>query len=161
MNRQKHANFLQQLRKAARTLKGMKPGEVHVLSIHANYGNYQIVINNGGHGERPIEISGEIHHLFLSPDNLRALPSRQQMLSNMKGTVIMKSLTVHMYDPTGDGEHLLENDHASEISVREYINFAGNKGRHMLEKAMHSHRMSLIAYRLVQRDILKALRRQE
>jgi hypothetical protein len=69
-----HATFLEQLKRSISSLKHMKPHDMHVLTVHANYGNYEIVIGpeakrGAGHNhERMVEINGEIHHLFISPD---------------------------------------------------------------------------------------------
>jgi len=160
--------FLDQLRKTVESLKKMKPGEVHILSVNANYGHYQIVIGPENHGEkgsdehgRPIEINGEIHHLFVTPGNISAQPSRKQVLENMKNTVIMRNLSVHLNDPRGDGRHISAPDRDnSGLHAREYINLAGDTGEELLEKVEHSGRFSLAAYRIVQQDILRALKKQ-
>lgn len=162
-------SFIEQLRQAMQSLKKMKPGEIHVLSINANYGHYQIVIGpenfnrdkKEGH-ERPIEINGEIHHLFVSPSNIRPNPTRKQMMENMKNTVIMRNLTIHLIDPRGDGKHVTTNgDKDSGLHAREFINLAGEKGHRLLDRVEHTDKFSLEAYRIVQRDILNAIKKEK
>ncbi len=160
--------FLKELRKVIEELARMKPGEVHVLSVNANYGRYEIVIGaeHGKRGRRrarvrPIEINGEIHHLFVSPRRVRAMPSKNQVLENLKDTVIVRDLTVHMVDPEGDGKHLEPSDDGNNgIHIREYINLAGARGKELLEEVEHSDRISMAAYRIIQDDILGALKMQ-
>ena len=165
--RRKDGAFIDELRRMVRTLKKMKAGEVHIMSINANYGHYQIVIgpeehevgpHRKGH-DRPIEINGEIHHLFVSPRTVTAYPSKHEVLENLKHTVIMRDLSVHLLDPKGDGQHLTElTNGGNGIHAREYINLAGSKGKKLIEKVEHSDKLSLDAYRIVQKDILRALK---
>ncbi len=166
--RRENASFIEQLKRTVRSLRDMKPGEVHVLSINANYGHYQIVIGAKGVSDaqdssemRPIEINGEIHHLFVSPRAIRAMPSRQQVMENLKNTVIMNGLTVHLRDPLGDGHHLSDENGSNGLHAREYINLAGTKGDELIERAEHSGSLSMAAYRLIQEDILHAIRERK
>jgi len=167
--RNSNRTFLSELRKVIKSLKRMKPGEVHVLSINANYGHYQIVIGpeqgakaKGHEHDRPIEINGEIHHLFVTPNKVQANPSKRQVLENLRDTVIMRNLSIHLCDPLGDGRHLeMPKDGNNGLHAREYINLAGDVGDELLDEAEHSPRLSLAAYRLIQKDILNALGREE
>lgn len=152
--------FLDQLKKTAQQLKKMKPGEVHVLSIHANYGNYQIIIGpeNSHQHQREIKIDGTVHHLFISERNISAQPTREQVLQNMKDMVIMRKLHVHFRDQAGDGEHFMDED---GVYAQEYINLAGEMGKQMVANAIRDRQMSLAAYKIVQQDILKALKKDK
>lgn len=155
--------FLERLRQAVQSLKHMKPGEVHVFSINASYGHYQIVIGPEQRGKerqehkRPIEINGEIHHLFVSPRAVSIHPSRGQVMRNMKDTVIMRDLSIHLVDPKGDGEHL-EREANNNLHARECINLAGDDGEKIIEEAGNDANLMLAAYRIVQQDILASLR---
>lgn len=157
-------SFLERLKGSVKSLRDMKPGEVHVFSINAHYGHYHIVIGpeqkEGAPQERlharPIEIDGEIHHLFMSPRAMRIYPSKRQMRENMKDTVILKDLTVHLVDPDGKGSHLNRAGN-NELHARECINFAGDDGDRLIEEAQHDQQMTMAAYRIIQRDILQAL----
>lgn len=162
-----HERFLDQLKEAIGSLKQMRPGEVHVLSINANYGRYQIVIGPEEErgaarraGGRPIEINGEIHHLFVSPRTVRIHPSRRQVEHNMKDTVIMRDLSIHLVDPRGDGLHLDDNGKGS-LRARECINLAGDEGQRIIEESAHDDHVMMAAYRIVQQDILRALKAKE
>jgi hypothetical protein len=164
--RRREQAFFDELMKATRSLGKMKPNEVHVLSVNANYGRYEIIIgpqsresSEGGYSRHPIEINGQIHHLFISSHKLRALPSKNQILRNLKDTVIVRDLSVHFRDPWGDGHHLdKSNGGDNGIQFREYINLAGNEGEDLIHEAEHSDRLSLEAYRIIQKDILHALK---
>lgn len=165
MNRRRsHERFLDKLKEAIRSLKEMKPGEVHVFNINASYGRYQVVIGpegaearKGAKEARPIEINGEIHHLFVSPGAVRIHPSRRQVNHYMQDTVIMRDLSIHIVDPEGGGEKLARSDR-NGMRARECINLAGNEGQKIIERTEQDGRMMMAAYRIVQQDILKALK---
>jgi hypothetical protein len=161
--------FLKELRGLVSRLRKMRPGESHVFSVNANYGHYQLAVGPGarrtGRGAgafRPIEINGEIHHLFLTPRSISALPSKEQVAANLRNTVIVRGLAIHLCDPRGDGKHLMPaNGNGNGIHAREFINLAGTSGRQLIEEVEHSEEMSLEAYRIIQQDILRALKRKE
>ncbi len=158
--------FLKELRSLIGALKHMKPGETHILSIDANYGHYQLVIGPDKNAmsdedERSIEIEGEIHHLFVTPDEVRAQPSKNQMMENLKDTVIMRGLHVQLKDPKGDGECLKCSEGYNGLRAKEYINLAGKAGDDIIEKVESSDEISLETYRLVQKDIIKALKKNK
>ena len=164
MTMKKKGTFIDELRKAAEELTSMAPDEIHVLSINANYGRYEIVIGAKGNkenpdgDERPIEINGEIHHLFLSPRNISAMPSQNQIIDNLKDTVIVRGLSIHIRDPRGDGEHIAHGGNGDNgIHIHEYINLAGSKGKSLIHNAEHDDKMSLAAYHIIQKDILHSL----
>lgn len=155
--------FLKELQTLVGALKKMKPGETHVLNVNASYGHYQIVIGPGKKSrargdERPIEIDGEIHHLFVTPEEIRAHPSRGQMMANLRDTVIMRGLHIHLMDPMGDGEHLSKGEGNNGLHAKEYINLAGDAGEEIIERVEKSDEISFDMYRIVQQDIIKALK---
>lgn len=161
--------FIDQLKRSVRSLKKMRPGEVHVFSINANYGHYQIVV--GSHRDAvkrrypgkylPIEINGEIHHLFISPHAIRIHPSKTQMLKNLNNTVIVRDVAVHIRDPKGDGRHVVEQAKDVGVRAREYINLAGVEGQKLLEETHHKNRLTMAAYRIIQKDIIESLRQKK
>ena len=161
--------FVDQLKKALKSLKKMKPGEIHVLSINANYGHYQITIGpamKGKSAKRPggmsIEINGEIHHLFVDPKGMKPQPSKKQMRENLKNTVIMRNLSIHLKDPKGDGKHLvIEKNEQHALHPRESINLAGDYGEKVLNEVEHGKKYQMAAYQIVQQDILNALSNEE
>ena len=165
---EKKHTFFEALREAVKPLGSMKPGEVHVLSINANYGHYEITIgprgvgNSRGADRCVIEIDGKIHHLFISPHTVRAIPSKHQVKENMKDTIIANNLTVHIVDPMGDGKHVKLNGNGDNgIHFKDVINMAGPVGEKIIAEAEHSKQMSMAAYRLIQRDILHALKEKK
>jgi hypothetical protein len=158
--------FLKELRSLIGALKHMKPGETHILSINANYGHYQLVIGPDKNAmsdedERSIEIEGEIHHLFVTPDEVRAQPSKNQVIDNLKDTVIMRGLHVQLKDPKGDGERLKTLGGFNGLRAKEYINLAGKAGDDIIERVESSDEISLDTYRLIQEDIIKALKQNK
>jgi hypothetical protein len=154
--RKSAAKFFDQLKNVTKELRQMKPGDVHILSVNANYGNYQIIIGPEGGKEhrRDLKIDGEVHHLFISTNDIIPHPTREQVLRNLKNMVIMRKLHVHFHDLNGDGEHVMDDD---GIFAQEYINLAGDAGKQLVMKAVRDRRISLAAYKIVQQDILKAL----
>ena len=95
-----HASFIENLRQKIRSLRKMKPEDIHVFTIDASYGRYQIVIGplEKNH-RRSLEIDGNIHHLFISPKAISPNPSKNQIRTNLKNTIIMRDLSVHLFDP--------------------------------------------------------------
>lgn len=164
-----HGPFLEELKKTIQSLKNMKPGEVHVLSINANYGHYQIIIGPEQEGvrrsksahSRPIEINGEIHHVFVSPHAIRVHPSKRQMIDNLKDTVIMRDIKIHIVDPMGDGKHMnAAKQEIDEVNARECINLAGARGEKLQKETEHSRKLAMAAYKIAQEDILKSLKNE-
>jgi len=155
-----HSSFIENLRRQMKSLKKMGREDVHVFSIDAQFGHYQIVIGPQlGHKKRRLEIDGKIHHLFVSPKAISANPSRRQIRANLKNTVIVRDLSVHLCDPCGDGNSLLINK--SDAQPREYINLAGKNGESLVEKIEANGRLSRAAYRIIQKDILHSLKKEE
>lgn len=151
-----HESFVNNLRKKIKSLKKMKEGDVHVFTVNANYGRYKIVVGPAKRDDNcPIEIEGEIHHLFISPENISPNPSKSQVHQNLKHTVIMRNLSVHFNDPSGSGEQLELN--SDNIKPREYINLAGKEGEEIIKKANNKDRLSKTAYHIIQKDILHSL----
>lgn len=161
-NRQQR--FFEELKTIVRSLQHMKPEEVHIIQVRANYGTYQIVIGPESalafnRHARPLEIRGEIPHLFMTPDQITPIPSNHQIAQHMKDTIIMRGLTVHILDEQGDGEHITRSDGESEaVKVREYINLAGDKGKKMLQKVESQGLLPKATYGIIQEDILHSLR---
>ena len=154
-----HASFIENLKRQMKHLRRMKPDEVHVFTINANYGRYQIIIGPGkGHQRRNLEINGNIHHLFISPKNITPNPSSAQIHGNLKDTVILRDLNVHLVDPCGDGKKLSMKK--CDSHPRELINLAGKRGKTLLSKVELNGRLSRVAYRIIQDDILRSLRKE-
>ncbi|MBN1283018.1 MAG: hypothetical protein JXA24_04515 [Proteobacteria bacterium] len=165
---QRHSEFAKEICRLVARLKKLRPGETHVLSIDANYGHYELILHTDSHRAHkgrqmgmPLEISGEIHHLFVTHGALRPNPSQQQVRANLRDTVIARGLTVHLQDPVGDGEHLKHEDGGNGLDAKEFINLAGESGEKLIWEARHDENLSLEAYHIIQQDILKALRRHK
>jgi hypothetical protein len=159
-----HASFLEQLKRTISSLEDMKPDDVHVLTVHANYGNYEIVIgpenHHGGENDhsRSVEINGEIHHLFITPDDVTPNPSHNQVHDKLKNTVIMQNLSVHLRDDDGDGEHAVGSSGSKHgVEPRGMINMAGAEGEEIVHEMEESGKLNDITYHIIQEDILHAL----
>ncbi len=159
-HRRSHASFIENLRRKVRSLKKLKPNDVYVFTVNANYGHYQITIGPmNSHHERNLEIEGEIHHLFVSPHLITPNPTKEQVGSNLKDMVIMRDLEIHLVDPAGDGKHLASR--GSDAHPRECINLAGKNGELLMRHVESSGRLPKAAYRIIQRDILHSLKQEE
>lgn len=158
-------SFIAQLKNAVHSLRHIKPNEVHILSINAKYGHYQIVIGpmkSESDDTRSIEINGEVHHLFVSPKDVRVHPSKDQVDKNLHDTVVMRDLTIHLKDPRGDGAHLQSDDkECGMIKPRECINLAGEEGEKIVKDATNGSRVSMATYRIIQEDIISSLKEQK
>ena len=154
-----HASFVESLKRKMKSLKDMKEGEVHVFTVNANYGRYKIIVGPVQKQDNcPVEIEGEIHHLFVSPEAISPNPSREQIQHNLKHTVIMRDLAVHFNDPSGSGEQISNNN--DSVKPREYINLAGKEGDEIVRHAQENDNLSLAAYHIIQDDILNSLKKE-
>lgn len=166
MNRK---SFCKMLIESNPHLKKMGPNEVHVFNINANYGHYQISIGPEYSAEqakklnvplhsRPIEINGELHHLFVSDEGISATPSKQQIDSNLKNTVILKDLIIHIKDKKGSGSSIeIQKINFDGVHPKEKINLAGNRGKEIVGTFERSNKLNLETYKIIQYDILRAL----
>jgi hypothetical protein len=166
--RQTHAVFLDQLKRTVSSLNEMKPEDMHVITVHANYGNYEIVIGPeipegmGGKRHRELEINGEIHHLFISKDTITPNPSNRQIHEKLKDTVIMQDLSVHLKDPNGDGHHAIGNNGSKRgVMPRGMINMAGQRGEELVHEIEENGDLDDMTYQIIQEDILHALEKRK
>lgn len=158
--RHSHNSFVQNLRKKVKSLKKMKHGDVHVFTINANYGRYKIIVGPMKQNNHcPVEIEGQVHHLFVSPKDIRPNPSQKQIRENLKHTVIIQDLSVHINDHSGSGKQPSETEGSAK--PREYINLAGKEGEKIIRRAKKHGRLSRAAYNIIQKDILRTLKEEE
>lgn len=171
----KGRSFLKILMAYDPSLKKMRPKEIRVFNVNANYGTYQVKIgpehspltcrqNGTRPHSRPIEIHGELHHLFIENGNsVSAIPSHEAIDNNLKGTVIIKGLTVHLKDENGNGLDVTDApDALTAIESRERINLAGENGEKAVIRLEQTGKLAKETYRIIQHDIhhiVKALQR--
>lgn len=165
---QSHAAFLEQLKRTVSSLNDMKPEDMHVLTVHANYGNYEIVIGpeipegQGMRRHRELEINGEVHHLFISKDEITPNPSHEQIHDKLKDTIIMQDLSVHLRDLEGNGLHAIGNNGSKRgVMPRGMINMAGNRGEELIHQIEENGELDDITYQIIQEDILNALEKRD
>lgn len=155
----KPEKLFQKLREVVSPLKNIKENEVHILNIRANYGNYQVIIapSKEAANKHKLEINGQIHHLFVSPDRISAKPSELQVKHHMKDTIILRDLNVHLVDKgrTHKPETAAGWKHA--VEVREKINLAGKEGSNLLQNIESNGKLSKAAYDIIEEDIIQAL----
>ena len=156
-------SFVKKLMERVKLDPNLNPNEVHVFNVHAAYGHYQVIIGPAdkvakhNSNNRPIEINGSLHHLFVSKNHITPHPSHNQIQNNLKGCVIMRDLTLHMKDPTGAGRKLDAQTRQNALYVREKINLAGNDGDKFLKRMENTGKLAKDTYKIVQEDILNAL----
>lgn len=164
-------SFLRILMSYDPSLKNMRPREIRVFNVHANYGTYQIKVGpeysplmcrqlQTHPHSRPIEIHGELHHLFIENGNLvTPMPSNQAINNNLKGTVIIKGLAVHLRDEQGIGNELSDVPNILHaVEARERINLAGDSGEQAVMKLEQTGRLAKETYRIIQMDIQHLVR---
>lgn len=162
-SRKELISFLEKLIQRIRLSPNLPPNEVHVFNVHAAYGHYQIIIGpaekiqKSKNPKRPVEINGNMHHLFVTKNHVSAHPSHKQIHDNLKGCIVMRDLTLHLIDPTGSGHKLDGKTKVGGITAREKINLAGDEGNRFLNRMLHTGKLAKDTYKIVQEDILNAL----
>lgn len=166
-------SFLKVLMEYDPSLKKMRPKEIRVFNVNANYGTYQVKIGpehspltcrqlKTKTHSRPIEIHGELHHLFIeNGHNVSAMPSHDAIDNNLKGTVIIKGLTVHLRDENGNGAaigDIMNAVHA--VEARERINLAGENGEKAVSSLEQTGKLAKETYRIIQSDIQHVVKSQ-
>ena len=154
----KHAQaIINKLREVLPPLKKMKANEVHVINLRANFGRYQIIISAEENDKRSLEINGQIHHLFLSPEKITANPSSNQVRDHMKDTVIMRDIDIHIVDKQGSGDIKAGKGWKEAVEAKELINLAGEQGQIILDEAKQAGHLPKAAYEIIEKDIIHAL----
>jgi hypothetical protein len=164
-------SFIKRLIKRCIQLKKLKPREVYIFNIYTQYGNYQILIGPECVGaeckrmhvkphSRKLEINGSMHHLFVNPKNISPLPRQEDVKVNLRGSVIMKDVVIHIVDQDGSGAKIkIEKYHSSTIKAEQKINLAGKSGDVMIQDLYSSGRLAKDTYKIIQEDILEALKK--
>ncbi|OGQ22818.1 MAG: hypothetical protein A3I05_08150 [Deltaproteobacteria bacterium RIFCSPLOWO2_02_FULL_44_10] len=158
-NQEPVPNFAESLRALVAPLCKLQPSKINMVHVRASYGNYKITLGQNTEQDPSVEIDGEIHHLFLTPGRIAPNPTNLQIEKNMKDTVIMRDLSVHLLNPDGQAEE--QNDAAEKgnhsVEAREMINLAGERGEELIQEAVASGKLSKAAYEIIRHDILTAL----
>jgi len=150
--------FLKQLMKQ-RGLGALKLDEMTIFNVVGKYGHYQVKVGpeNKKNHTRPIEISGEIHHLFVAKDSITPLPTHEEINRNMQGTVIMKNIEVHLFDRSGKGNGVqIINSEVDGAHPHDQINLGGKTGLNLIHKYSESGKLANETYQIVQSDILSS-----
>jgi hypothetical protein len=156
----KGLNFIYRLTREHKDIKRLKPHEILIFNVSGTYGNYQVKIGpKDGEGSRPIEINGMVHHLFINERHVEPVPTQDEIKNNLKGTVIMNEVSIHMIDSKGEGKSIvLSRQKAYSARARKFINLAGENGDKMIFDFESNHQLVDETYRIVQEDILKNIR---
>ncbi len=153
----KTPTFLVQLLKKER-ISRLRPDEVVIFNVQGSYGNYQVKVGalNKEDNTRPIEINGNVHHLFISKEHVRPIPSHEDVKHNMRGTIIMNDINIELFDSSGHGMNvIIEPQKPHKLHPSRYINLAGDSGERYLNEFESSQKMADETYRIIQEDILK------
>lgn len=163
-------SFWSRLRRAIPSLRRLKPADRKVIEITANFGKYSVVIGAEYPDTecrrralplrtRPLEIHGTIDHLFVESDHIGPFPTRTAVDRQLRATVIINGVAVHLYDVQGNGVATASAaEPRATVEIAQTINLAGSDGDMRLQSLQHSGLLSRATYRIVQDDILKALR---
>lgn len=151
--------FLTDLRKRERVLQHLKKKEVTIFNVSGRYGFYQVKIGPERQDRhRPIEINGRIHHLFLNYRGVEPMPTKDEVDHNLRGTIIMKDVTIHLFDKDGDGHAVtIEHIETDGAHARQSINLAGENGEKIMHDLEITGKLANETYHIVQEDILKSL----
>lgn len=170
-SKKKDLNFINKLIKHCIQLKKLKPRQVCIFNVFTKHGNYQVYIGPECVGteckkmhvkphSRKLEINGSMYHLFVNPKHISADPQQEDLRSNLRGSVIMRDIAIHIVDQDGSGAHIQIEDVQSSSMIEEghKINLAGEKGDHMLERFRSSGKLMKETYKIIQEDILEAIK---
>ncbi len=156
----KRQNFLKNLLQKDKVLKKLRPCEIAIFNVHGSFGDYQVKVfeKNPHLKTRSVEINGHIHHLFVNNKKVEAMPTKNEIKNNLKGTVIMRDITVRLFDKDGRGARvIIKNSKRDGAHAAEKINLAGSAGPKIIKGYEKSEKLANKTYKIVQRDILKAL----
>lgn len=160
-------NFLEQFLSSMELVKKLNGEECHIFEVHASFGSYQIMIGpreknmRQGREVRPIEINGAMHHLYLTPNHVKAHPSAREIDNSLKDCVIMRDLTIHIKDPTGSGRKVDSAVKRYAVTAKEEINLAGQAGEQLKTRMIHTGKLAKDAYKIIQEDILRAVHEKQ
>lgn len=163
-------SFWSRLRRAIPSLKRLKPTDHKVIEIAANFGKYSVVIGAEYPDAecrrralplqtRPLEIHGTIDHLFVEDNHIGPFPTKTAVDHQLRATVIINGVAVHLYDVQGDGVTTVSATlPRATVEIAQTINLAGRDGEMRLQSLNHSGLLSRATYQIIQDDILKVLR---
>ncbi len=162
--------FLARLRRVLPALRSLSSQDSTSFMVNAQYGQYQITIGPEYSAtqcrkrhiplhSRPIKIEGEIDHLFLEPNQVTPLPSREQVNNQLRTSVVINGVRVHIFDVTGDGTPFRPDPGTqAKVEIRQTINLAGAEGEDRLVNYQRSGVLARETYRIIQEDILRLFR---
>jgi hypothetical protein len=166
----KHS-FIARLRRALPMVQQLGPQDYTSFDLDANYGHYRITIGTEYSAtecrrrhipprSRPIQIEGDIDHLFIEPNSITAQPLPETVAGHLKATVVIQGVRVHISDPDGDGRMIeMEAIPRDEIDISQTINMAGKEGQARLQGLLKSGQLTQEAYRIIQEDVIRFLRK--
>lgn len=175
MNKEKSkkggGGFIKQLVERYVRLKKLSPNEICIFNVITTQGSYQVTIGpeyKPGEARklrveqhsRTLEINGSIHHLFINREKISALPEHKDVRQNFRDSIIMKDISVHIFDNDGNGYNIRFGDRpGAGLSAKQKINLAGDKGEEILSKHLKNGYLIKETYKIIQEDILKTLKK--
>lgn len=165
-------SFLVRLRQVVPALRDLAARESQVVTVEALYGRYRLVVGPEYTAQecrqrglprhsRPIEVAATLDHLIVDGERVSAVPEQPTVDRHLQGTVVIHGVTVHVYDLEGKGKSVACDRAPSHgIEFAEVINLGGDGATAAVEALRTSGRLTHEAYRIIQADLLRALREQ-
>lgn len=125
--------------------KSLDPNQRHVINVSARYGEYQIIVEPNA-SSQSVKVSGHIHHMYLTPANVSAYPTAEEVQNNLQHTVIARDISIDVELP---------NKSNAEVKTAEYINLAGDEGSKIMQRTQKS--LPQKAEEIMEDDIIRAL----
>jgi len=162
-------DFMKKLIEMCMAAKGLRPNEIYIFNVFAKHGCYQIMIGPeyparqckerhlAPHSRR-LEINGSLYNLFVSPKEISATPKHEDVKMNLRGSVIMKNVLIHIVEKSGDGAEVeIRHHEMKNIQVRRRLKFINHEGEDLVKKHKASGQLAKETYRIIREDILSAL----
>lgn len=161
--------FLGKLLKYCLSYKKLHPRDTAIFNIIAKHGRYQIKIGPEFSSRdchkmglqkhcRKVEINGTVYHLFVNRRSIMPVPTHEEVRANLRGSIMMKDLIVHIVDQRTSGTNVkIEEPNSSGVIVKERINLAGDDGEQLISKLTSSGRLAFETYKIIQQDILNVI----
>lgn len=162
--------FWARLKRALPTLRTLAAREEKTLTINAHFGQYELKIGQEytdfecrkraipAHS-RPIELNGTIDHLYIvEGEEITPHPSQNSVDNQLGSAVIIRGVTVHIFDKNGDGQGISRHREDADITIQETMILRADNDTNQLEKLHKSGQLTASTYKIMQEDIIRMLR---
>lgn len=162
--------FIRKIVRHCLQIKRLRANEIFIFNVIAKHGSYQIIIGpeqsalksksiTSDPHARKVEIAGTMHHLFVNPQTISPSPSQEDIRTNLKGSIIMKEVVIHIIDQQGKTSTVkIEKFKQNSFESKKHIDLYGGKSRDLLSKLKSSGKLESNTYEIIQEDILSAIK---